>query len=278
MGDFRRLVVQRNHQRPDRVIVRPGVTINIADNALNRVAGSPQQVDAVRIETRTTVVNAPDELVHRTAQRRDPIDARRIDAAVQRMAGTVQCIRHANRQRIRIEVVDETANSREVPVSLLREDLQQDRVHLERRLAARHRLAGQFRGIRVAVGECHRLGRQQANVRLRLGTDLELLDQFGHRARGLGDEIHHRRRAHERPVDEPVQQVLDVPAEFADALRADHPATALQRVERAPHRDQRLHVIRIVGPQRHQFANRRDFFLGLLDEQLEQLRRRPANE
>ena len=82
------------------------------------------------------------------------------------------------------------------------------------------------------------------------GADFELFDKLGNGGRRLENKIDHRRRTHERAIDQLIEQILDRPAVFANTLRADHAAAALERMERPPDRDQGLHVVRRIAPGR----------------------------
>ena len=220
-------------------------------------------------------MHAPDVAVQRPGNRDAAVHVGHVRAAVQRMAGTVQLVRHVVRGPVTGAGLDELPDRVQVPGRFLREDVEQHRVHLQPGVlllrGRRGRREREFRGVRIALGEGRGARRDQRDVGAGRGPDLEFLDQLRHDLGRFRNERDHRRRTRERAVYQPVQQVLQVPAEFADALRADHAAAALQRVERAPHRDQRLHVVGVLDPLRQVAANRRDLFLGLLDEQLEQL-------
>ncbi len=75
----------------------------------------------------------------------------------------------------------------------LGENIQQHRVHFQCRLfvfgGSRRLFEREYGRIRVAVGKGVRAGDQQADVAVRLGADLELLDELRHGARRPHDEI-----------------------------------------------------------------------------------------
>ena len=76
--------------------------------------------------------------------------------------------------------------------------------------------------------------------------------------RGLRDADHLDDRGRDRTllVEEPVVEALDVPRELAQLLQADHPPRALERVEAAAHRAQRLAVARVVDERAVLVADR----------------------
>ena len=146
--------------------------------------------------------------------------------------------------------VEEVVDDRQVAARLLGEDLVQHGIHLEPGLRRRDRLARELRRHGVALGECDGLGGQQTDVDVGLLAHFKLFDEFGYGRRRFTHKFDHGRRHGQRAVDDAVQQILDVPAVFANALGAHHAATALERVERPAHGDQRIDVARVVLPLR----------------------------
>ena len=91
------------------------------------------------------------------------------------------------------------------------------------------------------------------------------------RAMRVLDQIDDFRAGRTAVLAHPVEQVLDLPAEFAQGLGADQAAAALEGVEHAPHR---LHAGQIVGrfaPGRQQVFEVADLFLEFLQEDLAHL-------
>ena len=124
----------------------------------------------------------------------------------------------------------------QMPRCLLRKNVVQDRVHFQRRLGflrlVAHGLGNRQDGrIRVTVGESVSAGDEQTDIGLGLCSDLELFDQFWNRVSGLLHKIDHRRRTHQRSIDQSIEQILNRPAVFAHAFRTDHPAAAFECVE-----------------------------------------------
>ncbi len=111
-----------------------------------------------------------------------------------------------------------------------------------------------------------------AHIHGRRTSCLELLNELRHGGHGGAHDAHDVRRAIQRLVDDAVEQAFDRPGEFADELRADHAAAALQRVEGTTHIDQRIHVLRVLIPHGEEFLEPADFVLRFLDEQLEEFR------
>ena len=116
-----------------------------------------------------------------------------------------------------------------------------------------------------------RTGGERGRIDGRRRTACQLLDELrsdGHRLpQGAGD----RRRSRQRAIEQTVHQILDRPRELGEALRADHAAAALQRVERAPHGTQRVRIRRVAIPLRKILRDLRDFLAGFFDEDLDQL-------
>ena len=125
--------------------------------------------------------------------------------------------------------------------------------------AQQHVLAG-----REAVGN--------AFHRRQVHADRGLAAQRGMQVRqhiaGLADEGDHRLAGRPRTVQHAVEHVLDVPAELAEGLGTDQPATALQGVEHAADRAQQFGVVGRAPPRREQFIEVADFFLEFLQEDL----------
>ena len=122
--------------------------------------------------------------------------------------------------------------------------------------------------LRIGIGARH----ERIHAHRQRPPGLELFDQ----RRQCGDrrtqQRHHPRRAGQRFVEQPVEQILHGPGEFADQVRADHAAAALQGVKAAPQCGERLQVHGILVPQRKAHADRGDLFLRFFDEQFQELR------
>ena len=150
-----------------------------------------------------------------------------------------------------------------------------------------HRIHGGLRGRRWALfgRQGHRALIRFAPIGIRKGAGHQRLDRRGvvaarfelfHQLRQGGDRAaqqrHHSGRARQCLVDDPIQEVLDRPAEFGDRPRANHAPAALQCMKTAADHGEGIQIHRILIPLREALLNRRDFLLGFLDEELQELR------
>src|SRR6185312_2907496 len=99
-----------------------------------------------------------------------------------------------------------------------------------------------------------------------------MLDELRESCHRLAQYLDDCRRSAEGVVENPVQQVLDGPREFTQLARTDHAPAALQGVERAPYGDQRVPLEWILVPGREEAFDLDELLVGLLDEELQQLR------
>ena len=251
--------------------------IDVPDNRLDRPARCLERVEPGLLETDLVIVNATHKAIEGCGNGHTAFDVGHVGAAMQRVAGPMQLVGDVEWRRVPLARGQVIGNDFEVSGRFLREDVVKDRIHLERRL-----LLDRFFGSRasylqngsigIAFSECVGTCDQQADVSFGLAANFELLDKFGYSSSRLQNKVHHGRRARQRPIDQAIEQILDSPAVFADTLRTNHAAAALERVERAPHRYQHLHIVRRVRPLRQMALDRGDFLLGLLNEQFEKLR------
>jgi hypothetical protein len=204
------------------------------------------------------------------------LEARHARAAEQRVTRAIQRLIDSVRRGRGRRCGQEVADDLEMATQLFHENVGEHGIH--RGLGRRgrlclhaQRLARDARRIGVAFREGLRTLHQQLHVDLRSQADLELLEKLRQRAARLLHKPDHRRRRLERLVDDSIEQILDIPSELAEQLGADHASAALQRVEGAARRDQRLGIFAVSGPQRQVARDVRDFLLGLLDENLDEL-------
>jgi hypothetical protein len=115
-------------------------------------------------------------------------------------------------------------------------------------------------------------GGDRSGIHTRLATGLQVLDQLGQSADRLAQHVKNRRRSGQRVVEQPIQQIFDGPGKLAEITRADHASTALQGVERAADRHQRIALERILVPGREEFLDLRELFVRFFDEELHELR------
>ncbi|OHE85264.1 MAG: hypothetical protein A2190_02835 [Lysobacterales bacterium RIFOXYA1_FULL_69_10] len=92
--------------------------------------------------------------------------------------------------------------------------------------------------------------------------------QLRQRVEGMVDHRDDRGRGRTRAVEHAVEHVLDLPAELAQRLGADQAPAALQGVEDAADRAQKLGIVRRGAPRRQQLAEVVDLFLELFEENL----------
>src|SRR5579863_696258 len=77
----------------------------------------------------------------------------------------------------------------------------------------------------------------------------ELLDELRQGCNGFAQYLDDRRSACERVVEQSIEEILDRPGELAELPCADHAAAALQRMERASDRDERIALQRVLVPR-----------------------------
>ncbi len=165
------------------------------------------------------------------------------------MAGTIQLVGYVKIRLVPLARIQIIVDYLYVTRSLFREYVEQHRVHFQPVHGAAHFLCGwcrnrQYSRVGITVGKCIRACNHQVDIGSRFSANLQLLNQFRHHRCRFDSEFNHRRRTHERSVNQPIQQILDAPAILANAFSADHPSTSLERMEGPAHRNQRLHVIR----------------------------------
>ena len=251
--------------------------VDVPDDCCDCACRRPEGVESGGLESHLVVVNTAHEAVERGSDGHATLDVRHVGTTVQRMAGAMQLVgdiegwleSFACRQVIR--------NDLEVTRGFLREDIVKNRVHFGRGffldgLFSCRTLDCQHGRVRIALSKCAGTCDQQADVGLGLGAYFELLDQLGHCCRSLLNEVHHGGRACQRSIDQAIEKIFDGPAVFADALGANHAAAALERVKRAAHCNEQLHVIGRIGPRRQVALDRGNLFLCFLDKQFEELR------
>ena len=132
----------------------------------------------------------------------------------------------------------------------------------------RHRPLIRFASIRVGEGSGH----QRVDGHRDLTAGLQLFHQLRQRGDRVAQQRHHPGCPRQRLIDDPIEQILDGPSKLGDRAGTHHAAAALQRMKTAAHEGQRLQIHRILVPLREARLNRRDLFLGFLDEQLDELR------
>ena len=250
--------------------------VDIPDDRIDGARRRTQRIEPRFLEANLVIVDVTHETVQCGGHCNTSIDVRHIGAAMQCVAGAVQFVGNVERRCVSFASLEVVRDDLEVACRLLREDVVEDRIHLQRHFLFRRHITrwltdGQHRRIRIAFGEGTCPRNQQCDIGLWIGANFQLLDQFRHRGGGLHDKIHHGWRTFERAVNQPVQQVLDGPRIFTNALCPDHAPAALQRMERPPHGDQHLHIVRGCRPGRQVPLDGRDFLFGLLDEDLEKL-------
>ena len=221
-----------------RRVVGP-LTNRVVDIPHDRVDGArrrAQRIEPGFLKANLVIVNVTDEPVQRSGNGNTPIYVRHVCAAMQRVTGTVQFVGDIERRFVPLAGVEVVRDDLEVTRRLLRKDVVEYRVHLQRhflfcRRVARRLADGQHRRIWIAFGKCVCLRNQQRDISSRASADFQLLNKFGDGGRGLHDKINHRWRAFERAVDQPVQQVLDSPRILTDTLCPHHAPAALERME-----------------------------------------------
>ena len=170
----------------------------------------------------------------------------------------------------------------QVPADFRSEDLEQDRVDMGDhgvrhgggrdgfactiRRDCRRRVAGGVEQHVLTGGEPVGDGGHRGDVEHARGFAAQRGEQLRQHGAGLGDERHHRVTGGPRAIEHAVEHVLDVPAELAERLGADQPATALQGVEHAADRAQQLAVFGRALPRRQQAIQVGDFLLELFEE------------
>jgi len=75
----------------------------------------------------------------------------------------------------------------------------------------------------------------------------------------------------ERLIEDAIQQVLNSPRQFTEQQPASHTAAALEGMEHATDGDERIVVLGIIPPSRETFVQRLQDFLGLIDEDIQDL-------
>ena len=133
---------------------------------------------------------------------------------------------------------------------------------VERALESFHRGASGWRTTLFAASACARstMSWARAGAALPASSAFTSSPAIDH---GIAHRGQDRRRALQRVLDDPVEQVLDGPGEFADVGGTDHAAGALQGVERAAHTGQRVRLEGVLFPGREQLADARDLFARL---------------
>ena len=210
--------------------------VDLGNDSRNCFCGRLQCIDTGLLKTDVVIVHPAHEAIQRPGNRDPALDIGHVRTAVQGVTCTIQLVCDGIGRLVifaGFEVIDDDL---EMPGSLLGENVQQHRVHFERWLIFfldGGRLAIDGKNGRIGIAFRKRLcsSHQQADVALRFGANLELLDQLRHRGRGFENKLDHRWRPHERAIDEAVEQVLDRPAILADSLGADHAATAFECME-----------------------------------------------
>ena len=97
----------------------------------------------------------------------------------------------------------------------------------------RHGHGALIRLAAVGVGKCAR--HQCFDRRRTLPPRFQLFHQLRQGCDRSTQQSHHSRRARQGLVDDPIQQILNRPAELGDRPGADHAAAALQSMETASH-------------------------------------------
>ncbi len=227
--------------------------IDVADDGIDGACRCLQSLKAGRLEPDFMVIDTSHETIQRRRHLYTALHIGHIGTAMQRMACTIQFVRYVERRFVTFVRGQVIRDDLKVAAGFFRENVIEHRVHFKGRLDP-----GRCRSFRpsqrqhgrigVAVGKRIGPGYQQTDIDFRLGSDFELLDQFRHGRRRLQNEVDHRWCSRQSPVDQSVEQVFYRPAVFADALGTHHAATAFQRMERAPDRNECLHVIRGAGP------------------------------
>src|SRR5262249_47742903 len=92
---------------------------------------------------------------------------------------------------------------------------------------------------------------------------LERVHELAGDADGIAHGAEDRGRTLQRVLDDPVEQVLDGPREFADVAGTDQAAGALERVEGAAHAGERFRLQRVLFPGREQLGDAGDLLARL---------------
>ena len=186
-----------------------------------------------------------------------------------RQLGRRQLGRRQLGRRLRVEDHDRIHQVRRVG------DRHLDRRQDERRLVRGHLVRYGNRLVlvrRAAFGIAVGAGHDLADRCRDLAAALDLVNQLRQRIDSLAQQLRHARRAFQCLVEQAVQQVFDRPRKIPDETRADHAAAALQRMEVAPHRGQRVLIRRVLFPEREDAPDRGEHFARLLDEHADQQR------
>ena len=196
---------------------------------------------------------------------------------MERVACAMQFIGHIERWLMPLARGDIVGDDLQMHLSLFRENIVQDRVHFQRQfffgwLVARCSGNREDRRIRIALCECICTSNQQTDIGLGLGTDLKLLDQFRHRVSSLLYKINHRRRTHQRSIDQSIEEILNCPAIFTDAFCTDHATAAFECVKRSPYRDQHFQIVGRLQPGWEVPLDTGDFLFRFLNKYFEQFR------
>ena len=135
--------------------------------------------------------------------------------------------------------------------------------------------AGRFSTDSRPPGISNSTARIAACRRRRIGDDLARCGQRAHPLPeiALGHLDHPLDRARHRALflEQPVVDLLDVVGDFAEVHQADHAPAALQRVEAAADRAQRLAIAVVAHEQGEVIANRVEHLVRLREVDLDQL-------
>ena len=135
------------------------------------------------------------------------------------------------------------------------------RLHCGRR-SGRNGLQQHIFARRQAISD----GFERWNVDIEAGLAAQGRVQAWQDALHLSDIGHHGITCRARAVEHAIEHALDVPAELAEHLRADQPTAALEGMEHAADRAQRLAILRCQPPRRQQLFEIAEFFLEFLEK------------
>jgi hypothetical protein len=272
---------------------------HVVDGA-NRVAqGGESRVG----QSMAAVENLAHDVIQRLGDPYAMPRLRHLRAAAQGMDGAKHRLRQLVRGRLARTLAQVFANLGQMARRLLAVNVMQQGIHDGRRVGGfgrrlrdrldghrrrgRGRHSGDGHGRRSAIFGRHRHGalirfaavgvgegaRHQRFDRRRAATPrFQLFHQRRQHGNGAAQQGHHSGRARQSLVDDPIQQILDRPAKLCDRAGAHHAATAFQGVETAPHQGEGFQIHGILVPLREAVLDRSDFFLGFLDEELDELR------
>ena len=158
------------------------------------------------IKTDFVIIDASNKAIERACYGNTTLDIRHVRAAVQCVAGTMQFVRNIKRWLMPFACLEIISDDLHMTGRLLREDIQQDRIHLKSRLFfdriyLRLRCDRENCSVRITFSKCIGSRHEQVDISRRFNTNFELLYEFRHSRRGNDNEINHRRCLNQRSID-----------------------------------------------------------------------------